>query len=204
MKQPMLIQLPRHQLLVGIVLLASALLPICLGAETVDPANDGSQYAWSENAGWVSAEPLGDGGPGMHLAVGSVRGWLWSQNLGWISLTCENTASCGTVTYGVELDEGGNLSGYAWSENVGWVSFSCLTSGSCLTVDYGVIVDPVDGELSGFAWSENVGWVSFSCGNTASCATVEYGVRTATEFPAHIFSDGFESGNTSAWSSSTP
>ena len=34
-------------------------------AENVDPAGDGSQYAWGENIGWLNAEPQGDGGPGL-------------------------------------------------------------------------------------------------------------------------------------------
>ena len=33
-------------------------------AENIDPDNDGSQYAWGENVGWMNLEPGGDGGPG--------------------------------------------------------------------------------------------------------------------------------------------
>ena len=33
-------------------------------AENIDPDNDGSQYAYGENVGWVNFEPGGDGGSG--------------------------------------------------------------------------------------------------------------------------------------------
>jgi hypothetical protein len=180
------------------------MLPIGSSSETTDPDNDGSQYGWSENAGWVNAEPLGDGGPGMDITTGGIEGWLWSENVGWISLSCENTGSCTTVDYRVEHYGGGTMRGYAWSENAGWVSFSCLNTSSCTTVDYGVEVDLATGELSGFAWSENTGWISFSCLNTSSCATVDYGVKTVVPLPEIIFADGFERGNTSKWSAVVP
>jgi hypothetical protein len=39
-----------------------------VGAENIDPLDDASQYAWAENAGWIDAEPAGDGGPGVEVA----------------------------------------------------------------------------------------------------------------------------------------
>lgn len=176
-----------------------------LAAETIDPNNDDSQYAWAENAGWLNAEPGGDGGPGMAIFEDRVDGWMWSENLGWISLSCINTDSCQRVDYKVDHDGAGSLSGYAWSENAGWISFSCENTVSCATVNYSVTLDTRTGELAGWAWSENVGWISFSCVNTASCATVDYGVQTnPDQLTAMIFADGFESGDTSAWSSTVP
>jgi hypothetical protein len=173
--------------------------------DTIDPGNDGSQYAWAENSGWLNAEPLGDGGPGMRVLENRVEGWIWSANLGWISLSCFNTDGCTSVEFEVTHDGFGNLSGFGWSENVGWISFSCENTGSCATVDYGVSVDIVTGELTGYGWSENLGWISFSCENTGSCATVDYGVTTEIPFPEDvIFSDGLESGDTSAWSNTVP
>ena len=47
----------------------------------------------------------------------------WGENIGWISLSCENTSTCATVSYGVANDGSGNLSGFAWAENVGWIKF---------------------------------------------------------------------------------
>ncbi|MDX2436472.1 MAG: hypothetical protein QNL88_05410 [Acidobacteriota bacterium] len=178
------------------------LVPNVVSAETIDPDNDDSQHAWTENTGWINAEPRGDGGPGMHIAAGWIKGWLWSENLGWISMSCDNTASCGTVDYQVQHERDGKVTGFAWSENAGWISFSCENTGSCSTVDYSVTIDLGTGELTGFAWSENVGWISLSCSNTASCATVDFGVDTVVPFPDHLFVDGFESGNTMVWSTS--
>lgn len=162
-------------------------------AEDVDPNNDGSQYAWAANLGWLNAEPLGDGGPGVALGEDAASGWIWSANSGWISLSCENTASCGTVDYGVAYDGAGKLSGYAWSPNIGWISFSCTDSGTCGNVDYGVFVDTGSGEMSGYAWAANAGWISFACENTASCGNVDYGVELQlTPVNPPLFEDGFE------------
>ena len=163
-------------------------------AEDADPANDGSQYAYAANLGWLNAEPLGDGGPGMSLGDDAAHGWLWSANTGWISLNCENTDSCGTVQYGVAYDGLGRLSGYAWSPNIGWISFSCADSDTCNDVAYGVGFDLDTGEMNGYAYAANAGWVSFSCAEGESCESVEYRVRLeVTPRGPVIFADGFES-----------
>jgi len=128
-------------------------------AENIDPAADDHQYAWEENVGWLNAEP--SGGDGVEVDGFKLTGYIWAENIGWISLSCENTGSCGMVSYGVTNDGLGNLSGYAWAENVGWISFSCDNTSSCGTVDYGVTIDPDTGEFSGYAWGENIGWINF-------------------------------------------
>ena len=166
---------------------------VSAAAEDVDPDNDGSQYAWAGNLGWLNAEPLGDGGPGMALSDAAATGWLWSANSGWISLSCENTDSCAIVDYGVLNDGTGQLSGHAWSPNLGWISFSCSDTDSCGSVDYGVQVNAVSGEVNGFAWAANAGWISFSCSDTDSCGSVDFGVRLAELVVIDpIFSDRFD------------
>jgi hypothetical protein len=135
-------------------------------AENIDPVNDDSQYAYAENVGWLNAEPNGDGGDGIQVNDLDLTGWIWAENIGWLSLSCINTNSCATVTYGVANDACGNLSGYAWAENAGWVNFS--PSGG------GVAIDPQTGEFSGSAWGENIGWVTF-----ADDSPVAYGVVTS-------------------------
>ena len=130
-------------------------------AENIDPDDDGFQYAYGENVGWLNAEPGGDGGPGVQVEDSGLTGYIWAENIGWVSLSCENTSSCASVNYGVMNDGNGNLSGYAWSENVGWISFSCENTANCGAVDYGVTIDPATGIFSGKAWTENVGWISF-------------------------------------------
>jgi parallel beta-helix repeat protein/predicted outer membrane repeat protein len=119
-------------------------------AENIDPYDDGSQYAWGENAGWLNFEPGGDGGPGVAVRGEALTGYIWGQNIGWISLSCENTSSCGTVDYGVVNDGFGNLGGYAWGENVGWINFDPA---------YGGVTIDDDGLFDGWAWAANLGWI---------------------------------------------
>jgi hypothetical protein len=147
-------------------------------AENVDPDADGSQYAYGENVGWLNAEPSGEGGPGVQVADDGLTGWMWGESLGWVSLSCQNTASCGTTDYVVTNDGAGSLGGYAWAENAGWISFSCETTSSCATASYGVTIDPVSGEFAGRAWGENVGWISF-----ASDGPDPFRVKTAWTCP---------------------
>jgi hypothetical protein len=81
------------------VALASLLIFMAAGtaaAENVDPGDDGSQYVWTENAGWINAEPGGNGGEGLQVSDFAVSGWMWSENTGWISLSCANTNTCGS------------------------------------------------------------------------------------------------------------
>jgi hypothetical protein len=136
---------------------ALGLGPQLLAGENVDPNGTDAQYAWGENIGWLNAEPMGDGGPGLEVSDFAVTGWMWSENAGWVSLSCENNGICGQADYGVTNDGQGNLAGYAWSENLGWINFAPTTAG--------VTIDPVTGEFSGDAWSENAGWIRFSGAN---------------------------------------
>lgn len=150
--------------------LAIGLLTVSVGcavslAENIDPQNDSSQYAYGENVGWLNAEPLGDGGYGVHVDDFELSGWMWGENIGWISLSCANRASCSTVEYGVQNNGGGALSGVAWGENIGWVNFAPATAG--------VSIDPTTGDFSGRAWAENIGWITF-----ASTNPIPYHVRT--------------------------
>ena len=181
----------RIALAFGLLLAGSA------AAETVQPDQ---RWAWSSNAGWLDARPLGDGGPGLHAAGGMVRGWLYAANVGWISAHCTNTASCDAVDYGLQLEEFPGhpdllrLVGWLWSPNAGWISAHCINTSSCDAVDYGLHVDLESGLIDGWAWSEALGWISMSCANTGSCSNVLYGIGLLPEsiVPA-LFADGFES-----------
>ena len=66
-------------------------------AENVDPDNDGSQYAWGENVGWLNAEPNGEGGPGIEVTDTDLSGFLWGENIGWINFAQMG----GPVVFGV-------------------------------------------------------------------------------------------------------
>ncbi|MHC4575329.1 MAG: hypothetical protein ACYS76_14565 [Planctomycetota bacterium] len=151
----------KTRFLIGPVFLAGLLMfwSVNLYAENIDPNEDGSQYAYGENIGWLNFEP--SQGDGARVSETQLTGYVWAENIGWVSLSCENTATCGTVNYGVTNDGARNLAGYAWAENVGWISFSCENTASCGTVDYGVTID-ADGEFAGYAWAENIGWINFN------------------------------------------
>ena len=138
-------------------------------AENIDPDNDGSQYAYGANVGWLNFEP--NQGPGVTVSTTRLTGYVWVPNIGWVSLSCSNTGSCGTVNYGVVNDGAGNLSGYGWSANAGWISFSCENTASCGSVDYGVTIDD-NGVFDGWAYGQNIGWIHFQ-----STSPVPYRVK---------------------------
>ncbi|MBN2209778.1 MAG: hypothetical protein JW709_00130, partial [Sedimentisphaerales bacterium] len=74
-------------------------------AENIDSDNNGSQYVWSENAGWFNFEPGEE--PGVHVSETALTGYAWAANIGWINLS--------PMAYGGVFNDGaGNLSGYAW------------------------------------------------------------------------------------------
>jgi len=109
----------------------------------IDPADNGSRYAYGENVGWINFKPTQ--GPGVTVTDSQVIGYAWGENIGWISLS--------PPAGGVLNDGNGKLSGFAWGENVGWINFAPFGSG--------VWINPNSGEFSGYAWGENVGWINF-------------------------------------------
>ncbi|AQQ09299.1 hypothetical protein L21SP3_01102 [Sedimentisphaera cyanobacteriorum] len=123
-------------------------------AENIDPYQDGSQYAWSVNAGWLNFQPAQ--GSGVQVSSDSVQGFVWAENIGWINLSPSN--------YGGVINDGsGNLSGFAWAENAGWINFA--PNGGGVTIDS-------DGEFSGWAWGENIGWVNFAVSDAVQACRV--------------------------------
>jgi hypothetical protein len=135
-----------------LLMIVLAFVPLCAFAGNIDPDGDGSQYAWSENVGWINLDP--SQGEGVTVTDTAVTGKAWGENIGWINLS--------PTTGGVSNDGAGNLSGYAWGENVGWISFSCENTGICNSLNYGVTISPATGEFSGSAWGENIGWINFA------------------------------------------
>jgi hypothetical protein len=129
-------------------------------AGNIDPGNQGDQYAWGENVGWINFKP--GQGPGVTVTGIGLTGFAWGENIGWVNLSPDNG--------GVKNDGLGHLSGFAWGENVGWINFAPM--------DAGVTIG-ADGRFSGFAWGENIGWINFG---------ITSGVRTSftTEKPAPV------------------
>ena len=139
-----------------LTLLILAVLTVRATSENIDPDDNGSQYAYGENVGWLNFEP--SQGSGVTVSASRVTGSLWSENIGWIKLS--------PSTYGGILNDGkGNLSGNAWGENIGWIKFN--------PADGGVSIDS-EGNFSGWAYGENIGWIHFQ-----STTPVAYKVKTA-------------------------
>jgi hypothetical protein len=139
---------------IGLVLAAILVLSFTSTyAENIDPYQDDSQYAYSENVGGLNFEP-NVAGPNVGATVSSSKltGFIWAENIGWINLS--------PVSYGgIVNDGGGNLSGYAWGENVGWINFDPNVPGD--SNHYGVTIDS-EGNFDGWAWGENIGWINFN------------------------------------------
>ena len=149
--------------LFGPVFLVGFLILCCanLYAENIDPDEDGSQYAYSQNIGWLNFEP--NEGPGVTVTTNRLIGYVWVPNIGWVSFSCRNTDSCGTVDYEVVNDGSGNLSGYAWGANVGWINFN---------PNYGGVTIDGEGVFDGWAYGQNIGWLHFQ-----SVSPVPYRVK---------------------------
>ncbi len=130
-------------------------------ADNIDPANDGSRYAYGENVGWVNFKP--STGPGVTVDDVSVVGYVWGANIGWVNLS--------PVFGGVVNDGTGMLSGYAYGQNVGWINFNPKVPGD--PTHYGVTID-ASGDFDGWAYGENIGWIHFR-----SASPVAYKVQTA-------------------------
>ncbi|MBW8042093.1 MAG: hypothetical protein FVQ85_19120 [Planctomycetes bacterium] len=133
-------------------------------AKNIDPDNDGSQYAYGENVGWLNFEP--SEGPGITVNDANLTGFVWAENIGWINLD-PNDANPNT---GIANDGTGLLTGLAWGENVGWINFDPNVPGD--SNYYGVTIDH-DGNFNGWAWGENIGWIHFR-----STTPVAYKVQT--------------------------
>lgn len=52
-------------------------------AENIDPNDDGSQYAYGENVGWLNFEP--SKGLGVTVTETELTGYVWAENVGWIN-----------------------------------------------------------------------------------------------------------------------
>ena len=140
----------------AIFLLGLSLLYTTLAdAENIDPNNDGSQYAYGENIGWINFEPNIPGpNVGAMVSDGKLAGFIWAENIGWINLDPNDT----DPNTGVKNDGTGLLTGYAWGENVGWINFDPNVPDD--PNHYGVIIDG-DSNFDGWAWGENIGWIHF-------------------------------------------
>lgn len=136
-----------------LIVYVALFIPYTFASTTDGTIDASSQYAWSENTGWIL---FGTTQGNVHVTDDELSGYVWTENVGWISLNCENDDSCAVVDHKVENSDG-NLSGYAYGENIGWIDFDPTGSG--------VVIDS-SGVFSGYAWSETIGWIDFNGDNS--------------------------------------
>lgn len=165
-------------IMIGCAVAATGWSASLAGAENIDPLEDGSQYAYGENIGWVNFEP--NQGAGVTVYGDRVTGLVWSGSVGWINLSPVGLAE----GVGVSNDGTGLLSGLAWGENVGWVNFSPKVPGDAN--HHGVTIDEV-GNFDGWAWGENIGWIHLR-GRT----DIEYKVQTSWLTDCQVWLDDLE------------
>jgi len=143
---------------VALVLFGWFVFCMAARAENIDPYDDGSQYAYGENVGWLNFEP--SQGPGVTVSDDKLTGYVWAENIGWINLDPKFG--------GVTNDGTGLLSGYGWGENVGWINFDPKVAGDAN--HYGVTIDH-EGNFDGWAWGENIGWIHFDSAKSYNVET---------------------------------
>ncbi len=139
---------------IGVIAILAICAKVPLG-ENIDPDNDGSQYAWGENVGWINFEPdLSESSVGATVSCEKLTGFIWAENIGWINLDPDDS----DPETGIKNDDTGTLSGFAWCENVGWINFNPKVGGEA--TGCGVTIDN-KGNFDGWAWGENIGWIHF-------------------------------------------
>ncbi len=155
-------------ILITILLLAVSLFAISFGGEVKAGSSDNvSDYAWSENIGWISfnctnSDTCGtvDYGVNVDVADGDMTGYAWSENIGWIDFNPSGSYPS-SPNYSAKIDlDNGEASGWArvLAYGDGWDGWIKLRGSN-----YGVLVNQDTGAFSGYAWSDQViGWISFS------------------------------------------
>lgn len=130
--------------------------------------NNGNQYAWGANFGWLNF--FADDTNGAEIGGYVCSGYVWVANMGWMNLG-DGSPSNGiryqnnsSTDFGVNVMDDGALRGFAWGANFGWVNFEDTGDPR---------VDFLTGELSGYAWSANCGWINLGEGQNVNLVTSE-------------------------------
>lgn len=114
-----------------------------------------------------------------------ITGWAWSDTIGWVDFNCSNRGTCGSVNFGVVVNEDGTLSGHAWSQNIGWISANASDLSGCPQSPCNARFQ--NGKLLGWmkalsgGGAQSGGWDGFiALGDTNTGDSINYGV-TADE-----------------------
>ena len=74
----------------------------CTYAENIDPYEDGSQYAYGENVGWLNFDPNVPGDANDYGVKidneGNFSGYAWAENVGWINFNSADLYGYGVLT----------------------------------------------------------------------------------------------------------
>ncbi len=122
-----------------------------------------------------------------------LSGYAINSTIGTIIFNCTTNNSCASSSYGVTVDNSGNLSGRAWNANVGWISFDAGDVAGCPSAPCQPHVNLAadDGSVTGFArivsMGAGQGYIqlsdasndTFPTGNPAGTQGVSY------NFPLH-------------------
>ena len=144
-----------------------------------------SEYAWSENIGWLSFNCTDDSscatvdyGVTFSETTGIFSGYAWSENIGWVSFNESDLTGCPSGTCQAIIATSTNIVsgwGRALSYGDGWDGWLSLSG---TDPDYGVTRNTTTQELEGYAWGGDVvGWLSFNCTDDSSCSTTSYAVE---------------------------
>jgi|GEM_PF-1601367 len=92
-----------------------------------------------------------------------ILGYLWSDTIGWIDTNCQNTSSCGTYNFGLQINTAdGTWSGMGWSDNVGWVSANPSDLSGCPSSPCTAVVN---GSNAAIGWLRVVSGATTQSGN---------------------------------------
>ena len=100
----------------------------------------------------------------------SLQGYVYSDSAGWISLSCSDTDSCSSISYGVSEDANGDLSGYGYSQNGEWINFN---------PNYGGANIDSAGNMSGWIFAQDIGWINTGSSKIFSAQELETKAESA-------------------------
>ncbi len=160
--------------------------------------NNVSEWAWSENIGWVSfnctnRRTCETSNYGVNIGSdGIFSGYAWSEHIGWIKFD-PNGPYPENPQYSAKMDlETGQVSGWAraLAYNGGWDGWIKLRGLATDGSSYGVSLNLTSREFEGWAWgggetasSSVIGWLSFNCINQDVCGASDYKVITSFSLP---------------------
>lgn len=153
----------------------------CTYGVSVAPDGQLSGYGWNSTTGYIDFDP--QVGPTDYGAIHnpdqnpSVGQYAWNDGFGWIFMRYDLY----DVSYGVNLEENGNLSGYAWSE-LGWIDYDPAgpyPTSPTLSAQWDAATENILGwgQILSIDTAGDDGWILFSGDCAPTCGG--FGVKLA-------------------------